>query len=227
MINKYIRPYKIFRELRKNLWLKTSELKEIQEEKLKTLLTHTYQNVPFYRRLFDSVGLKPEDIKDSEDLYKIPTITKSQIKNNKKDMIARNINLSSCVEYKTTGSTGNILTGFLTRDDALHNRGSYERVRNENGFRMLWDTLLIIGNPHTIPNKKAWYQYLGIRRMEGLNIFEPLDLQMQVLKKVKPDALWGYPSTIKLLAKTIHIQINIWRGNFPISSRKEFIFLAF
>jgi phenylacetate-coenzyme A ligase PaaK-like adenylate-forming protein len=101
LINKYIRPYKIFRELRKNLWLKTSELKEIQEEKLKTLLTHAYQNVPFYRRLFDSVGLKPEDIKDSEDLYKIPTITKSQIKNNKKDMI-------DCLDYQITHSKDDI-----------------------------------------------------------------------------------------------------------------------
>ena len=200
-----MKPYKVFRELRKNLWLKTSELKEIQVEKLKTLLTHAYQNVPFYRRLFDSVGVRPENIKNSEDLYKIPTITKSQIKNNKKDMIARNINLQSCVEYKTSGSTGNTLSGYLTKDDALYIRGSYERVRNENGFRMFRDTLLIMGGPHTIPNpkNKKWYGYFGIRKIEGLNVLEPFNVQIQILKKVKPDALWGYPSAIKLLAKAI------------------------
>jgi len=205
MISNYIKPYKIFCDMRKNLWLKTSELKEIQEEKLKTLLTHAYQNVPFYRRLFDSVGLKPKDIKDSNYLYKIPAIKKSQIKSNPKDMVARNTDLSSCIEYKTSGSTGINLIGYFTREDALYMRGSYERVRNENGFRMFRDTLLMIGVPNSIPNSnnKKLYEYFGIRRRLGLNVFEPLDVQIQVLIKAKPDALWGYPSTIKILAKVI------------------------
>jgi len=206
MINKiknYIEPYKIFRDLRKNLWLKTSDLEVLQWEKFKTLLDHAYGNVPFYRNLFDSARIRPKDIKDYDDMYKIPTITKSQIKSNKKDMIARNINLQSCVEYKTSGSTGNTLSGYLIKDDALYVRGSYERVRNDNGFRMLRDKIIILGSPFIIPDKKEWYQYLGIRRIEGLNVFEPLEIQLEKLKKAKPDALWGYPSAIKLLAEVI------------------------
>jgi len=206
MINKiknYIEPYKIFRDLRKNLWFKTSDLEILQWEKFKTLLDHAHGNVPFYRNLFDSARIRPKDIKNYDDLYKIPTITKYQVKNNKKDMIARNINLSGCIEYRTSGSTGNTLTGFLTKDDALYIRGSYERVRNENGFRMLRDTLLIIGNPYAPANRKEWYQYFGIRRSKRLNILEPLDAQIQALKKVKPDAVWAYPSAIRILAKII------------------------
>jgi phenylacetate-CoA ligase len=202
-INNYIKAYKIFRDMRRNLWLKTSELEVLQWEKFKILLNHAYQNVPFYRRLFDSVGVKPEDIKGADDLYKIPTITKSQIKNNKKDVVARNTNLKGCVEYKTSGSTGNNLSGCLRKDDALYVRGSYERVRNDNGFRMLRDKIIILGSPFIIPDKKEWYQYLGIRRIEGLNVFEPLEIQLEKLKNAKPDALWGYPSAIKLLAKVI------------------------
>ena len=204
-LNSYIESYIIFQNLRKNLYLNTSELEVLQWEKFKSLLDHAYGNVPFYRDLFDSAGIRPKDIKSYDDIYKIPTITKSQIKNNKKDMIARNINLQSCVEYKTSGSTGNTLSGYLTKDEALYVRGSYERVRNENGFRMFQDSLLIMGGPHTIPspNDKKWYQYFGIRRIEGLNVFEPLDIQIKILKKAKPDALWGFPSAIKLLAKAI------------------------
>jgi phenylacetate-CoA ligase len=206
MINKiknYIEPYKIFRDLRKNLWLKTSDLEVLQWEKFKTLLDHAYGNVPFYRNLFDSARIRPKDIKDYDDMYKISTITKSQIKNNKKEMKARNINLQGCVEYKTSGSTGNTLSGYLTKDDALYIRGSYERVRNDSGSRMLLDKIIILGSPFIIPNKKEWYQYLGIRRIEGLNVFKPLEIQLEKLKKAKPDVLWGYPSAIKLLAKAI------------------------
>jgi len=202
-INDYVRPYKVFRDMRKNLWLKTSELETLQWEKFKILINHAYGNVTFYRRLFDSAGVKPEDIKGADDLYKIPTITKSQIKSNKKDMVAGNTNLKGCVEYKTSGSTGNTLSGYLIKDDAFYVRGSYERVRNENGFRMLRDKIIILGSPFIIPDKKEWYQYLGIRRIEGLNVFEPLEIQLEKLKKAKPDALWGYPSAIKLLAKVI------------------------
>ena len=202
-IDNYVKPYKIFSDMRRNLWLKTSELETLQWEKFKTLLEHAYRNVPFYRVLLDSVGIGPKDIKNYDDLYKIPRITKYQVKNNKKDMIARNTNLKGCVEYKTSGSTGNTLSGYLIKDDALYVRGSYERVRNDNGLRMLLDKIIILGSPFIIPDKKEWYQYLGIRRIEGLNVFEPLWIQLEKLKKAKPDALWGYPSAIKLLAKVI------------------------
>jgi len=202
-INSYMKSYKVFRDMRRSLWLKTSDLEVLQWEKFKALLDQAYENVPFYRDLFNSVGIRTEDIKSYDDIYKIPTITKSQVKNNKKEMIARNINLSACVEYKTSGSTGNILTGFLTRDDALHVRGSFERVRNENGFKMLRDALLIIGSPYLIPNNIEWYQYLGIRRIEGLNVFDTIDVQLETLKKARADAWWGYPSAIELLAKII------------------------
>ena len=191
--------------MRRNLLKKTSELEVLQWNKFKILLEHAYGKVSFYRDLLNSAGTRPEDIKSYDDIHKIPTITKLQLRNNRKDIIAKNINLESCVEYKTSGSTGNTLSGYLTKDDALYVRGSYERVRNENGFRMFQDSLLIMGGPHTIPspNDKTWYQYFGIRRIEGLNIFEPLDIQIMILKKAKPDALWGFPSAIKLLAKAI------------------------
>jgi len=96
------------------------------------LLEYAYGKVSFYRDLLNSAVTRPEDIKSYDDIHKFPTITKSQLRNNRKDIIARNINLQSCVEYKTSGSTGNTLSGYLTKDDALYVRGSYEQIRNEN-----------------------------------------------------------------------------------------------
>jgi len=202
-INDYVRPYKVFRDMRKNLWLKTWELETLQWEKFKTLLDHAYENVPFYRGLIDSAGIRPKDIKSYDDVCKIPTITKSQIIDNRQHLMAGNINLRNCVEYKTSGSTGKNLYGYLTKDDALHIRGSYERIRNENGFRMLRDKLLVISSPYRIPDRKEWYQYLGIRRIERLNVLEPLDKQIEILKRIKPDVIWGFPSAVKLLAKAV------------------------
>ena len=204
MITNYLRYLKILHTLRNNVWLKTSELEAIQEKKLRAILNHAYRNVPYYHRLFDSVGVKPDDIRNIEDLSKIPIITKSQLKNANKEIIARNVDLNNCVECKTSGSTGMPLTLLFSKEDTPYAGASYERVRIENGFRLLRDVSLSVGSPYVIPKgEKKWYQHLGIHRREGLNVFEPLDTQIQILKKVKPDAMWGYPSAIKLLAKAI------------------------
>ena len=205
MITNYIRHLRILRTLRNNVWLKTSELEAIQDKKLKILLNHAYRNVPYYHQLFDSVGVKPEDVRNFNDLSKIPITTKSQLKAAKKETIARNIGLNNCVEHVTSGSTGMPLTLFFSEEDAQYAGASYDKVRMENGFRLFRDVLLCTGDFNHIPksNSKKWYQHLGILRSEGLNVFEPLDAQIQVLKKVEPDVIWGYPSAIKLLAKEV------------------------
>jgi phenylacetate-CoA ligase len=187
--------------LKSRVWLSTSKLQEIQDEKLKMLLNHAYENVGFYRRLFDSVGIRPKDIRDLEDMPKIPITTKTQLQNAKKEIVAKNSKI--CVEYKTSGSTGIPLTLYFSMEDAIYSRGMYERARVENGFRILRDKLLYIGSPYVIPNKRECYEKFGIRRKEGINVFEPLHVQIEAFKRVKPDAIWGYASAIKLLAKAI------------------------
>ena len=58
--------------LNKTQWLRPYEIEELQNKKLQALVKHAYENVPYYRRLFKRIGLKPDDIKTKEDLIKIP-----------------------------------------------------------------------------------------------------------------------------------------------------------
>jgi phenylacetate-CoA ligase len=145
--------------------------------------------------------LKPEDIKDYKDISKVPITTKMELRDAKETIIARDAKI--WVQHKTSGSTGMFLTLYSTMEDAIYSRGMYERARVENGFRILRDKLAYIGSPFIIPKTKKLWEQFGIRRKEGISVFEPLDKQMEKLKKVRPDALWGYASAIKLLAKII------------------------
>ena len=61
---------------RKVPWLGTTELKAIQRRKLRAIIKHAYENVVYYRKLFDSEGVEPADIHDVEDLAKIPVTAK-------------------------------------------------------------------------------------------------------------------------------------------------------
>src|SRR6266480_621591 len=55
------------------------ELHEIQSEKLWVAVRYAYECIPFYRRKFDAMGLKPNDIRSIEDLALIPVTTKLEM----------------------------------------------------------------------------------------------------------------------------------------------------
>jgi phenylacetate-CoA ligase len=192
----------------------------MQERKLEAILNHAYQNVPFYKGLFDSAGVKPGDIKTVNDLSKIPTVTKSEIRNAGREITAKNVDLNNCVEHRTSGSTGTPLELLFTKEDTLYATATYDRARVENGLRLYRDSTLIVGFQY-IPKGKTLYQRLGIRRREGCNIFDSMDVQLSVLQRAKPDVILGYPSGIKLLAKAM--QERDVKGIYPrfISTASE------
>jgi len=155
MIKEIIINIKVLQSLKINVWVKTSELLELQEREFKMLLNHAYHNVPYYRHLFDSIKLKPKDIRDCKDIYKVPITTKRELRDAKETIIARDTKIM--VQHKTSGSTGMPLTLYSTMEDAIYSRGMYERARAENGFRILRDKLAYMGSPFNNPKaKKLW-----------------------------------------------------------------------
>ncbi|MBQ2676983.1 MAG: phenylacetate--CoA ligase [Clostridia bacterium] len=58
------------------------QLREIQSERLCQMVKRCYENVPHYRRKFDEMGLKPEDIKSIDDLHKLPFTYKDDLRDN-------------------------------------------------------------------------------------------------------------------------------------------------
>jgi len=59
-----------------------SKREEIQFERLKQTVRRCYEKIPFYRKKFDEIGLKPEDIKSLDDLEKLPFTTKDDLREN-------------------------------------------------------------------------------------------------------------------------------------------------
>ena len=73
-----------------------------QEKQLRCLIDHHYQNTPYYTRLFDTEGIKPEDIRCLEDIKKIPPVNKSIFYEHYDEFIPGNL---SEIPHKK-GSTG-------------------------------------------------------------------------------------------------------------------------
>ena len=93
------------------------ELKKLQSEKLVKQVRHVYENVPYYRALMDENGVTPDDIKGIEDLYKLPFLTKADLR----DAYPYGLlgkPLSECVRiHSTSGTTGRRVVAFYTQHD--------------------------------------------------------------------------------------------------------------
>ncbi|MBE5768049.1 MAG: phenylacetate--CoA ligase [Clostridiales bacterium] len=94
-----------------------AELQKLQSEKLVKQVRHVYDNVPYYRQKMDEKGVKPEDIKGIEDLHKLPTITKGDLRETYPyGMLA--VPLEDCVRIQSTsGTTGKRVIAYYTQKD--------------------------------------------------------------------------------------------------------------
>ncbi len=59
-----------------------SELKSVQLEGLKWTVRHAYEGSPFYRKRFDELGVKPEDIRSLGDIRRLPFTTAQDLQEN-------------------------------------------------------------------------------------------------------------------------------------------------
>ncbi|KAB1185186.1 MULTISPECIES: phenylacetate--CoA ligase PaaK [Haloferax] len=60
--------------------LPRSELRRLQDERVRHVVEHAYENVEFYRNRLDAVGVYPTDIEGVEDLSKLPFTTKEDFR---------------------------------------------------------------------------------------------------------------------------------------------------
>ncbi len=70
--------------LKKSCYWPLDKMELYQFEKLKSLLIESYNGIPYYQELFDSLGFNPiTDFKRLSDLSKLPILSKEFVKENK------------------------------------------------------------------------------------------------------------------------------------------------
>jgi phenylacetate-CoA ligase len=102
-----------FRELldwlEESQWQSAAEIQEYQDEQLRRLVEHAYRTTPFYRRRFDALKLRPDDVKTTEDLQKLPVLTKEDVRENFEEMVSSEFDRDKLVFCHTSGTTGKSL----------------------------------------------------------------------------------------------------------------------
>ena len=93
------------------------QIKAWQDERLVDTVRHVYANVPYYKRLMDEKGVTPGDIKSRDDLYKLPFLTKNDLREAYPYGLLA-VPLDDCVRIQSTsGTTGKRVVAFYTQGD--------------------------------------------------------------------------------------------------------------
>jgi phenylacetate-CoA ligase len=184
------------RRLLRNRYLSPPKLRALQESKLRALIRHSYDNVPYYRSLFRSAGLSPEDVQTIEDLEHVPVTTKDDLRAaGVERAVAKGIDPASCRTSRSSGTSGKVITVYYDGREA--------RTRNLVGFRGLLaagirprDRLCCL-RPDSRP--PGFLGRLGLYRREMLSWYLPMEEQTQQLRKMRPTVLMATPSQLTAL----------------------------
>jgi|CZKD01.1.fsa_nt_gi phenylacetate-CoA ligase len=92
-----------------------AEIEAYQNEKIRQLIRHAYESVPYYRELWKSLKLSPEDIRCREDLPKLPVLTKENVRQNFDRLVSQKVSRRDLVFRHTSGTTGKALHFYATK----------------------------------------------------------------------------------------------------------------
>lgn len=93
------------------------EMKKLQSEKLVKQVRHVWDNVAYYRKKMEEKGLTPDDIRSSDDLYKLPFLSKTDLRECYPYGLL-GVPLEKCVRiHSTSGTTGKRVVAFYTKED--------------------------------------------------------------------------------------------------------------
>lgn len=93
------------------------KLKELQSQRLRETVKLEYERVPMYRERMDAAGVKPEDIQSVDDLYKLPFMEKSDLRDYfPYGMLAADLKDITRIQG-SSGTTGKpIVSGYTDND---------------------------------------------------------------------------------------------------------------
>ena len=94
-----------------------AQIKAWQDERLVAQVQRVWDNVPYYRKKMEEKGLTPADIQGTADLYKLPFLTKDDLREAYPYGLL-GAPLSDCVRIQSTsGTTGKRVVAFYTQHD--------------------------------------------------------------------------------------------------------------
>ncbi len=191
------------RELEASQWWPRERLQSYQLERLRAFIEHLARRVPYYRETFAQGGLNAQDVRTLDDLARFPFLTKALIRANTERLKAEGA--GPLKRYNTGGSSGEPLIFFMGKDRIAHDVAAKWRATRWWGVDIgdreivVWGSPIELGAQDRLRNLRD-----RLFRSELLPAFEMsqanLDRFVERIRTARPAMLFGYPSSLSLIA---------------------------
>lgn len=185
-------------------WWSGDKLEFLRVERLRRLLTLAGTHVPYYRELFAKLAFNPEAVTTTADLQKLPFLTKAIIRaegERMKSDIAQGL-----ARFNTGGSSGEPLIFFIGNERISHDVAAKWRATRWWNVDIGDPEIVVWGSPIELTAQDRMRQIRDrLMRTELLSAFEMsesrLDDFITSICKKRPTMLFGYPSSLSLIAR--------------------------
>jgi phenylacetate-CoA ligase len=187
------------RELEKTQWWDAGELRSLQLDRLRALLQHAADEVPYYRALFNRLKFTPGEVRTLGDLARLPLLDKPDIRAHLTAM--KSDKAGALTRYNTGGSSGEPLIFYLGKERISHDVAAKWRATRWWGVDIGDPELVVWGSPIELGTQDRWRAFRdSLMRTELLPAFEmseeKLDRFVERIRSCRPKMLFGYPSAL-------------------------------
>ncbi len=192
------------KQLEQTQWWSPDRLAQLQLQRLRGLLQHAQQHVPYYRDLFARMDFEPAAVTSLTDLQRLPLLGKAEIRANADALKADNA--VGLARFNTGGSSGEPLIFFIGNQRVSHDVAAKWRATRWWGVDIGDPEIVVWGSPIELT---AQDRVRALRdkllRTELLPAFEmsaaKLDGFVARIRERRPKMLFGYPSALSHIAR--------------------------
>jgi phenylacetate-CoA ligase len=187
-------------------WQSPEQIASLQWTKLQRLIEHCWEQVPYYRKLWQPLGIRaPADIASLSDFARLPVLDKTEIRANFDSLKATN--QVGTLLYKTTGgSTGEPLKFAYTRESYERRVAIMWRGYGWSGARLGQRTVYLWGTPLGGQKLKERAYHAAFNR-RVLNAFDMTDQRMaqylEAIDQHRPETIVAYVAPMVRLAELL------------------------
>lgn len=197
----------ILEQLTCTQYFSTQQIAEYQSARLRELVQHAYDTVPYYHEAFNKARLKPTDVISCEDLPKIPILTRDDLRKHRDRLVSRTSQRRRLVVGHTSGTTGSPLTVYWDANTCRYTNAVDWRQKGWANIFPGDRIAVVLGRP-IVPvhqTKPPFWRLNYVHKQLWLSAFHMTEANLPYyvdkLRSYAPHAIEGYPSTVFILAR--------------------------
>ncbi|WP_406657591.1 hypothetical protein V7O62_03275 [Methanolobus sp. ZRKC2] len=202
------------------------EINSYQDKKLKDLLFHAYQNVPYYGRVLDDTGVIRNGEINLDNFENVPLLTKEIIRSEFEELKSRDLASREYYENHTGGSTGQPVSFIQDKDyessnfaNKIYFCGLAGKEIGEKEMKVWGSERDLLEGTTSINSKIKFWLYNRYFENSFVLSEEKIKEIIDKINTARPELVWGYIDSLFIISRYANENnINISRPKAVISA---------